>query len=226
MPPHSPQKEFQLVNRGEARERILDTAEQLFAKHGVDGVSLRAINAAAGVGPSILHYHFGNIETLLETIIARRMDELMTQRRAMLQQLREAGNASVREVIEAMVLPLATYAIEHSDSGVRYVQLLARLYADRNPILEAAAATRLAEGQQMMSTLLQKALPKISKQVLHARLDIASHTMLHTLADFDAPLRYSTGNAAKPSRKSLWQRVDNLIDFICAGVAAPQRDAD
>ena len=33
--------------RGDARERILLAAETLIARHGVDGVSVRAINAAA-----------------------------------------------------------------------------------------------------------------------------------------------------------------------------------
>lgn len=215
-----------MVNRGEARECLLNVAEQLFAQHGVDGVSLRSINAAAGVGPSILHYHFGNVETLLEAIISRRMDELMQQRRTMLQALANEDNVTVRNVIEAMVLPLATYAIEHSDSGMRYVRLLARLYSDRNPILEAASAKRLAEGQQMMSILLQKALPELPKKILHERLDIASHTMLHTLADFDAPPRYTSTSTAKTSKKSLWQRVAHLIDFISAGVAAPTEYRD
>jgi AcrR family transcriptional regulator len=215
-----------LVNRGEARECLLNVAEQLFAQHGVDGVSLRSINAAAGVGPSILHYHFGNVETLLEAIIARRMDALMAQRRAMLQQLMAAGNASVREVIEAMVLPLATYAIEHSDSGVRYVRLIARLYADRHPILLDAFTKRLAEGQNLISLLLQRALPTLPKKELHGRLNIATHTMLHTLADLGEPPRYTAGSAAAPSKKVRWQGVAQLIDFMSAGMAAPLRDAD
>ena len=48
--------------KGEARQQILTVAETLFAEHGVDAVSLRKINAAAGVSPGVLHYHFGSRE--------------------------------------------------------------------------------------------------------------------------------------------------------------------
>ena len=40
--------------KGTARELILNAAEQLFAEQGVNAVSLRAINAAAGVSPGVL----------------------------------------------------------------------------------------------------------------------------------------------------------------------------
>ncbi len=47
--------------KGAARELILDTAEHLFAEQGVNAVSLRAINAAAGASPGVLHYHLSSI---------------------------------------------------------------------------------------------------------------------------------------------------------------------
>jgi AcrR family transcriptional regulator len=50
----------------ETRRRLVSSAEQLFSEHGVDGVSLRAINAAADVGPAAVHYHFGSKQGLVE----------------------------------------------------------------------------------------------------------------------------------------------------------------
>ena len=43
-----------------ARERILHAAEQLFAEHGMSGVGLRAISAAAEVNLASIAYHFGS----------------------------------------------------------------------------------------------------------------------------------------------------------------------
>jgi hypothetical protein len=37
------------MGRPSAREKLLDCAERLFAEHGLEGVSLRAINAEAGL---------------------------------------------------------------------------------------------------------------------------------------------------------------------------------
>ena len=41
------------------RDRILDTAEALFAERGFDGVTLRQIAIGAGVDVALASYHFG-----------------------------------------------------------------------------------------------------------------------------------------------------------------------
>lgn len=51
------------------RLRLLKTAERLFATEGLDAVSLRAVNAAAGLGPSSVHYHFGTKEDLVAAVL-------------------------------------------------------------------------------------------------------------------------------------------------------------
>ncbi len=43
-----------------ARARIRDAALRLFAERGVDGATLRAIAAEAGVSPSLVQHHFGS----------------------------------------------------------------------------------------------------------------------------------------------------------------------
>jgi AcrR family transcriptional regulator len=40
------------MGRPSTREKLLDCAEELFAEHGLEGVSLRAINAQAGLSPA------------------------------------------------------------------------------------------------------------------------------------------------------------------------------
>ena len=44
-------------------------AEQLFAEHGFAGVGIRQIAAAAGVNGAMIHYYFGNKESLYRAII-------------------------------------------------------------------------------------------------------------------------------------------------------------
>ena len=52
-------------NREElTRERILDTAEVLFAQKGFEAVSVREITAAASCNLAGVNYHFGNKENL------------------------------------------------------------------------------------------------------------------------------------------------------------------
>jgi AcrR family transcriptional regulator len=58
---------------GEAtRERILDSAEELFAQHGFDGVTIRQVTRRANVDVALAHYYFGAKRGLFDSVILRR----------------------------------------------------------------------------------------------------------------------------------------------------------
>jgi AcrR family transcriptional regulator len=58
---------------GEAtRERILDAAEELFAEHGFDGVTVRQVTRKAGVDVALAHYYFGTKRGLFDSVFLRR----------------------------------------------------------------------------------------------------------------------------------------------------------
>ncbi len=46
------------------REAILDAARSQFAENGYDGATIRAIAAAAGVDPALVHHYYGTKERL------------------------------------------------------------------------------------------------------------------------------------------------------------------
>ncbi len=54
------------------RDAILDAARGLFAEHGYDGASMRAIAAAAGVDPALIRHFFGDKDTLFVSAVADR----------------------------------------------------------------------------------------------------------------------------------------------------------
>ncbi len=58
---------------GEARERILDAAEELFAHHGYDATPTAKVAAAAGVPKGLLFYHFARKIDLLTALFDERM---------------------------------------------------------------------------------------------------------------------------------------------------------
>lgn len=45
----------------------------MIATHGVEGVSIRGINAAAGASPATPRYHFATLENLVEAILEAEM---------------------------------------------------------------------------------------------------------------------------------------------------------
>jgi AcrR family transcriptional regulator len=61
-------------------ERILDSAEELFAKHGIYGVTMREIAELANVDTALLHYYFESKRGVFDAVFARRADVLNSER--------------------------------------------------------------------------------------------------------------------------------------------------
>ncbi len=199
------------------RRRILDEAETLFAEKGVDGVSLRAINSAAGVSPGILHYHFGNRDTLVEAIISRRMEALMTARQALIEPLVDGTTpCTATAIAAALVQPLAEFAASSPAQARPYLRLLSRLYSDRSALLEHVSRRYHGYGIQHLPQLLLQVHPGMTPQQAELRIGFANHTMLQAAAEWFEPARGWQRHIEGPLDAS-----SELIDFIAAGLTCP-----
>ena len=62
-----------MVNYNEKQVQILETAENLFARKGFDGTSVRDIAEEAGVNIAMISYYFRSKEKLMEVLFEQRM---------------------------------------------------------------------------------------------------------------------------------------------------------
>ncbi len=89
-------------------ERILDAAEELFARHGIYGVTMREIAELANVDTALLHYYFDSKRGVFDAVFARRADILNSER--MLEMDRYEGevgaNITVEGIIAAYLRPM------------------------------------------------------------------------------------------------------------------------
>ena len=72
------------ARRGDAaatRQDILAAARELFAAHGVDGVSVRDIAAAAGVNHALVHRYFGAKSDMVAAIFASEVEAMSSMSR-------------------------------------------------------------------------------------------------------------------------------------------------
>lgn len=83
--------------RPDTRERILDAAERLFAERGIDAVSMRSVLAAARLNVSLVHYHFGGRDGLLEALLRRRLGPVTEERLRRLREAQARGSAATAE---------------------------------------------------------------------------------------------------------------------------------
>ena len=58
--------------RADTMEQMLDAAEYLFSKHGLDGVTLKDVAAQVGVHHTLVNYYFDDKLTLFEAVFSRR----------------------------------------------------------------------------------------------------------------------------------------------------------
>jgi AcrR family transcriptional regulator len=91
---------------GSAAERMIDAAERIVAEQGLSAMTVSAVQHAAGqANKSAVRYHFGDRDGLLRAVVDARMAPANQRRTSMLLALDD--DCSLRELVEAYVLPLA-----------------------------------------------------------------------------------------------------------------------
>jgi AcrR family transcriptional regulator len=85
----------------DTRERILINARNLFARNGIDKTSIRAVAAAAGVDPALVHHYFGTKTQLFAAAIHIPIDPM-----EVIGPLREIPVEQIGYVLPSILLPL------------------------------------------------------------------------------------------------------------------------
>jgi AcrR family transcriptional regulator len=84
----------------DTRERILANARELFAHHGIDRTSIRAIAAAAGVDSALVHHYFGTKQQLFVAAMELPVDLEATAPRILAGPPDEIGLRLARFILE------------------------------------------------------------------------------------------------------------------------------
>jgi AcrR family transcriptional regulator len=200
--------------------KLICAAEQLFATHGLDGVSLRQINKAAGQrNTSGLHYHFGSKDALVVAVFRHRVPEIDRRRAAMIADIKSKGlEDDLPVVVRAMFMPL----VEELDGGTNekaYVRFLAQFYS--HPTVRKAEQTSddYEEAYRMAQRVLEREIPP---PIVKQRLAMVTGHVIHSLSDLEA--RIVTGSP-RPSRLKLQLFVQNLLDTVVGALRAPVSEA-
>jgi AcrR family transcriptional regulator len=191
------------------REHLLDCAEELYAAHGVSGVSLRAIQAAAGLSVGSLRYHFKTEADLVAAVMERRIEPLMARHEVLLEAVASNPTPSVREVLGALIRPLVEMLHAEPERGRRYLSLMHRLQMGHHTAPGFVA--RWPDFAERTEGLLKKALPHLTRDVIEFRFDLASETLLGSLS-----------RAAGSSATELENHATKLIDYLSGALEAPE----
>ena len=206
-------------SRSDTKINLILSALSLFAEHGVDAVSMRTINNAAGTrNASAVHYHFGNKLGIIEAIIhfitteldEYRLDALSTlERRA-----REGDVPSAREVLWAAFTPY--YRLYHNKPyGRDAVRFLARLQIDWSPEIQSIFNREPHRIAARIDALLDTALPKLPTDVRRLRYIYFWTLMVHMFCASDRLASTGFGDLRAATEEETLSR---LFDYLVGGM--------
>ncbi len=201
--------EFERAVGPSTKERLVLTAERLFAIHGIDGVSLRQIGAESAMGNnSVVQYHFGSKEGLIDAILVSRLSDL-TERREVL--FAQVSGDTIRSMAEAQLLPVMEEAERKDCHYLMFLEQLQR-HGTINHAME-----RLGDkwSQHSYVARLSRLLSHVPARLRTTRINQASAMCLHTCADRQRA-RYF-GSKVVP----FVLHVNQLLDGVEAFLSAP-----
>ncbi|MBB3046894.1 AcrR family transcriptional regulator [Litorivivens lipolytica] len=200
------------------RERLILTAEQLFASKGIESVSLREIARTAGQkNVAAMQYHFGDREGLFSAILEYRMRNIDAFRTQLLQACDEAGEGEqLPALLRCLVVPFVEH-IRQAGLDSHYIEYLARLQVSYPEFLAEASLTRPWQASvKAISQRIHHLIPG-PESLRNQRQLMIGICMIHSVAAFERGLR-----EGRYQLSELEAFTDNLIDALCGIVLPPQ----
>ena len=113
----------------DARDKLVDSARDLFGDCGIEGASLREITRVAGqANTSALQYHFGDRESLLDAVLEKHQVQVDARRASLLEEFETREQTDLRGLASVLVRPSA--AMLQVEGGKAYLRIMAELIRD------------------------------------------------------------------------------------------------
>jgi TetR/AcrR family transcriptional regulator len=159
--PAPPRKRLKADDR---REQLLRIAKILFAQHGFENTTTKAIAAAAGVSEAIIFRHFASKEELYANLLDQKANAIGI--RAWGAELRTLAS---RENDEALVLSVVKHILEADRRDPEFHRLMLQASLSGHP-LHSITAQRLSPLQQFLCKYIKKRQKKGAFQECDPRL--------------------------------------------------------
>jgi AcrR family transcriptional regulator len=200
----------------DTKAQLKGAAQLLFARHGVEAITVQQIVSAAGQrNNAALHYHFGDKDELVRQLVVDGAEVLDRRRREMLRDLEVRGGPSIiREVLLVLVMPVVELNNDERFRG--YVRFTSNLQASNRKLLRAALNNRWNAGYVACLEHLKRMLSFLPTPLVEQRLSIFSIYANAILSAREAALE-----ARKSENDRLWNQVvtiENILDTLEATV--------
>lgn len=161
------QRRKQADRRQEAVQKILDTAEGIFAANGFNGTTLNEVARSVGVDTALLRYYFVDKDGLFDAVLERRSHYVNAIRIAALDAYEASlGDAVTLEgIVDAFTRP--AFELMADDEGWRnYGAIIAYLNSSRGARRQVMSAN-FDELSFRIIALMRRALPQVDSREIY-----------------------------------------------------------
>lgn len=216
-----PEKNLMVNVKADIRERLLLVALQLFSEKGVEAVSMRAINTAAGTkNKSAVHYHFGNKAGILKAIfewVGKQVGPAVRDLWVKIEQREDKNELSVQELMLVLYAPLILVQ-QIPQCGNDIFKLLSKLLLDSNE--ETKFANNLFESHlHAVYERVAQRLPEKNKEHLRFQLIHSVFGFIAGTAILDSKILIDIKNARIEDNQEM---LFAFIDFASGGITNTQ----
>ena len=193
---------------GEAtRQALLDAAVRLFADVGIEAVSVRAVNRAAGVAPAAVHYHFGSKAGLIRAVVVRHGEAVVGEMIARARDLLDTtGRPRPRDVVEVLSEPYRVLLEHEPEVGRAWLRVVAQLSINGDELVGGADA----EINVLLRELVRRSFPDATEPERQRALRLAVITLIQMLVQ----------PADEPQHAGSRPYEDVVVDFVTGGLVA------
>jgi len=193
------------------REALLQAAEKLFAQHGIDGSSVRAITHEAEANLASVNYHFGSKDGLIQEMFKRRLEPLNQER---LQLLATSGH-DLEGIVTAFVAPVLRLI---RDAQLQdFACLVGRSFSQPDSPTRQTLLSTFRPIRESFVAALARALPDLPPRELFWRFHFMVGCMAHTAATGNMIEWISDGECDAAEVEA---NIRRLVAFIIGGLQA------
>ncbi len=169
-----------MIKQQTTKEKILNSAEKIFAEFGYANASMRAIMEAAKVNLSVAYHYFESKEALLIEVLERCLRPILEEEgRSLAEALKKSAGKplSPRELLKIFTMIRLTKTPQEAISiiSMLFSQVNREISGERAwEILQSISGTR----EELFEKEFSRSLPKLSLEELRLRIFFAN-TMLY-----------------------------------------------
>jgi AcrR family transcriptional regulator len=199
-----------------SKEKLFQSAQELFAQKGFRDVSVREIASRAGVNSALVGYYFGGKKALFDEVYRSYAGPLSSERMKRLRDI--TGNnrkPSIAEILKAWLVPWLR-AKDDPEQNALHVRFTANVSAERWKH-QKKAAQFTEQTHTAFIDALHECLPHLSRNILTWRLHFIVGAIAFGIRDPESLRAFSNGRCnSADSETALAQVLPFAIEGLCA----------